>query len=176
MGFRPWRPGRLVQAGMPCSCHRYLCSCPLGNAGPATHTHTHTDTYTHTHTEAYFHCTARQALPIAMTPPWVCGYLPTPTPLSSLLPLVISSTHTHTHTHTHTLLTHSAGHISQPWNCREQTHSQPRFICLVTQLCPTLCNPMDCSPPGSSIHRISQARILQWVPISFSTSPYTLSH
>ena len=37
------------------------------------------------------------------------------------------------------------------------------------QSCPTLCNPMDCSPPGSSVHGILQARILQWVPISFST-------
>ena len=36
------------------------------------------------------------------------------------------------------------------------------------QLCPTLCNPMDCSPPGSSVHRILQARILEWVAISYS--------
>ena len=40
--------------------------------------------------------------------------------------------------------------------------------CLVAQLCPTLCNPMTCSPPGSSVHGISQARILEWVAISFS--------
>ena len=33
----------------------------------------------------------------------------------------------------------------------------------VAKLCPTLCNPTDCSPPGSSIHRISQARILEWI-------------
>ena len=32
----------------------------------------------------------------------------------------------------------------------------------------TLCDPMDCSPPGSSVHEISQARILEWVVISFS--------
>ena len=38
----------------------------------------------------------------------------------------------------------------------------------VTQSCPTLCNPMDCSPPGSSIHGIFQTRILEWVAISFS--------
>ena len=31
------------------------------------------------------------------------------------------------------------------------------------QSCPTLCNPMDCSPPGSSVHGILQARILEWV-------------
>ena len=36
------------------------------------------------------------------------------------------------------------------------------------QSCPTLCDPMDCSPPGSSVHWISQARILEWVAISFS--------
>ena len=33
------------------------------------------------------------------------------------------------------------------------------------QSCPTLCDPMDCSPPGSSVHGILQARILQWVPM-----------
>ena len=38
----------------------------------------------------------------------------------------------------------------------------------VSQSCPTLCNPVDCSPPGSSVHRILQARILEWVAISFS--------
>ena len=36
---------------------------------------------------------------------------------------------------------------------------------LVTQSCPTLCNPMDCSPQGSSVHGIVQARILEWVAI-----------
>ena len=39
---------------------------------------------------------------------------------------------------------------------------------LVTQSCPTLCHPMDCSPPGSSVHGIFQARILEWVDIPFS--------
>ena len=38
----------------------------------------------------------------------------------------------------------------------------------VAQSCPTLCDPMDCSLPGSSIHGIFQARILEWVSISFS--------
>ena len=40
--------------------------------------------------------------------------------------------------------------------------------CLVAKSCPTLCKPMDCSLPGSSVHGISQARILAWVAISFS--------
>ena len=41
---------------------------------------------------------------------------------------------------------------------------------LVAQSCPTLCDPMDCSPPGSSVHGILQARILEWVAISFSSA------
>ena len=39
---------------------------------------------------------------------------------------------------------------------------------LVTLLHLTVCSPMDCNPPGSSVHRILQARILEWVAISFS--------
>ena len=42
------------------------------------------------------------------------------------------------------------------------THSE------VAQLCPTLCNPMDCSLPGSSIHGNFQARVLDWGAIAFS--------
>ena len=41
-----------------------------------------------------------------------------------------------------------------------------------TQSCPTLCNPMDCSLPGSPIHGIFQARVLEWVAISFSKGNY----
>ena len=40
--------------------------------------------------------------------------------------------------------------------------------CLVTKLCPTLCDSMSYSLPGSSVHGISQARILEWVAVSFS--------
>ena len=38
----------------------------------------------------------------------------------------------------------------------------------VLQSCPTLCDLMNCSPPGSSIHGIFQARVLEWVAIAFS--------
>src|SRR5574340_172589 len=38
----------------------------------------------------------------------------------------------------------------------------------VAQLCPTLSDPMDCSPPGSSIHGIFQAKVLEWGAIAFS--------
>ena len=40
----------------------------------------------------------------------------------------------------------------------------------VTQLCRTLRDPMDCSPPGSPAHGISQARVLEWVAIAFSAT------
>ena len=41
-------------------------------------------------------------------------------------------------------------------------------LCLVAQSCPALCNPMDCSPPGSSVHGDSQARILEGVAMPSS--------
>ena len=41
------------------------------------------------------------------------------------------------------------------------------------QSCPTLCDPMDCSLPGFSVHGILQARTLEWVAISFSILQYT---
>ena len=40
----------------------------------------------------------------------------------------------------------------------------------VAQLCPTLSDPVDCSPPGSSVHGIFQARVLEWGAIAFSKS------
>ena len=42
------------------------------------------------------------------------------------------------------------------------------------QSCPTLSDPMDCSLPGSSIHGIVQARVLEWVAIAFSTVGHKL--
>ena len=41
-------------------------------------------------------------------------------------------------------------------------------VCSVAQLCLTICNPMDCSPPGSSVHGIFPARMLEWIAISCS--------
>ena len=43
---------------------------------------------------------------------------------------------------------------------------------LVAHLCLTLCNPMDCNPPGSSVHEILQSRILEWVAICFSRGSF----
>ena len=43
---------------------------------------------------------------------------------------------------------------------------------LITQSCPSLCDSMNCSPPGSSVHGIFQTRILEWVSISFSRGSF----
>ena len=51
-------------------------------------------------------------------------------------------------------------------------HNFPPLVTIkwseVSQLCPTLCNPVNCRLPGSSIHGIFQARVLEWVATSFS--------
>ena len=52
------------------------------------------------------------------------------------------------------------------WNKLELQESRCVCVCVCereTQLCLTLCNPMDCSPPGFSVHGIPQGRILEWV-------------
>ena len=46
----------------------------------------------------------------------------------------------------------------------ERSLSGSHFACMCAQSCPTLCDPMDCSPPGSSVHGILQARIREWLP------------
>ena len=54
------------------------------------------------------------------------------------------------------------------------TAKQITDCCLIAQSCLTLCHPMDCGPPGSSVHGISQSRILEWVSISFSRGSFYL--
>ena len=46
--------------------------------------------------------------------------------------------------------------------------TEPCCCCLVAKSCSTLCDPVDCSLPGSFVHGISQTRVLEWVAISFS--------
>ena len=46
----------------------------------------------------------------------------------------------------------------------------------VTQSCPTLSDLMDCSLPGSSVHGIFQARVLEWVAIAFSEGQSNVAH
>ena len=60
---------------------------------------------------------------------------------------------------------HSDAQVSQ------QCYGLP-CVCLVTQSCPTLWDPMDCSPPGSSIRGIFQARVLEWVAMPSSRGSY----
>ena len=63
----------------------------------------------------------------------------------------------------------SHGFLPETLLKRVKIHPVYRYCyCLIINLCPTLCNPMDCRPPGSSVHRILPARILEWVAISFS--------
>ena len=55
-----------------------------------------------------------------------------------------------------------------PWSLKESDMTSLRSS--AAQSCPTLCDPMDCSLPGSSAHGISQARVLEWGAIAFSDS------
>ena len=60
--------------------------------------------------------------------------------------------------------------IQLSWKTVEQLFKNSNIVTMLccAQLCPTLCDPVDCNPPGSSVHGISQARILGYVAISFS--------
>ena len=51
---------------------------------------------------------------------------------------------------------------------RSVPYTKPFSLCVRAQSCLTLCNPTDCSPPGSSVHGILQARILEWVAMPSS--------
>ena len=57
------------------------------------------------------------------------------------------------------------GHIAETIQSQELECLHAKLL----QSCLTLCNPMDCSLPGSSIHGICQARVLEWVAIAFSS-------
>ena len=58
-------------------------------------------------------------------------------------------------------------HVANPWLC-SLTLWVLVCACSVAKSCLTLCDPMDHSPPGSSVHGSSQARILEWIAVSFS--------
>ena len=55
-----------------------------------------------------------------------------------------------------------------PFKYSQKPHSHAAAAAQLLQLCLTLSNPMDCSPPGSSVHGILQPRIQEWVAIPFS--------
>ena len=115
-------------------------------------------------------------------------------------PCVCMSTcaHTHTHTHTHTHITHRVleggpgccaprakgiPSVGSKWsfdgNCKDwspgatrdpRVHLSIPAAAKSLQSCPTLCDPRDGSPPGSTVPGILQARTLEWVAISFSNA------
>ena len=60
-----------------------------------------------------------------------------------------------------------------PWwvSSKESTSNAGDIDSEVAQSCPTLCDPIDCSLPGSSIHGIVQAKVREWVAISYSKRP-----
>ena len=62
--------------------------------------------------------------------------------------------------------THSGGFLFQPMSSGALGRNHPESE--VTQSCPTLCDPVDCSLSGSPVHGIFQARVLEWIAISFS--------
>ena len=66
-------------------------------------------------------------------------------------------------------LQNHCGQWLQQWNSKTPAPSKESYdkpvLYLVTQSCPTLCNPMDCRPPGSTVHGILPARILEWVAL-----------
>ena len=59
--------------------------------------------------------------------------------------------------------------VQLPWGPWTRTTNRPKSKRAKTlQLCPALCDPVDCSPPGSSVHGTLQARILEWVAMPSS--------
>ena len=80
------------------------------------------------------------------------------------------------------MATTSVLYMVEPWGCARlplnplHEATEPQFhCCLVAKSCLTLCDPMDYSLPGSSVHVILQARILEWVAISFSRGSFERS-
>ena len=70
-------------------------------------------------------------------------------------------------------LTPQTPFLCHPWGINKSMTQFLPWCCRVAQSCPTLCEPMDCSPPGSSAHGILQARrILEWVAMPTSRGPF----
>ena len=58
------------------------------------------------------------------------------------------------------------------WLSSLDYHTHSMNCAVLSQSCPTLCDPVDCSPPGSFVHGIFQARFLEWVAISYSRGSF----
>ena len=88
---------------------------------------------------------------------------------------VCTRTHTHTHTQSSKVgiclmeMIKLVNKIKSIYRTLPQSPGLTNNVyVLIAQLCPTLCDPIDCSPPGSSVHGILQAGTLEWVAIPFS--------
>ena len=69
--------------------------------------------------------------------------------------------------------TEEPGRLYNPWGHKESDTTAAAAVAAKSlQSCPTLCDPIDGSPPGSSVHGIFQAGKLEWVAISFSRGKY----
>ena len=93
------------------------------------------------------------------------GATPLPLDSSDLSGMVATWEGSYTHHYTHQC-------CWPPWEQTglwEKAAAPVGSVWLVAQSCPTLCDPMDCSPPGSSVHGILQARVLEWIAIPFSS-------
>ena len=79
-------------------------------------------------------------------------------------------THKTRREHTQNILGHKSEQyfLSPVFQGKRKKSKNQSVSLLVAQSCLTLCDPMDCSLPGSSVHGILQARTLEWVAISFS--------
>ena len=131
--------------------------------------HTCTRTYTHSHTHTHTHIWTFLVPQHVKNPPamwetrvWSLGW---EDPLEKGMA-------------THSSILAWRITMDSPWGCKE-TDTTEQFTSLhftsciyiwseVAQSCPTLCDPMDCNLLGFSIHGILQARILEWIAISFS--------
>ena len=152
--------------------------------GAADHTHSHTHTHTARaaeHTPSHTH---------------ICTY---PGQQSTHTHTPGAAEHTHSYTHTHnkgrrdipgggrglfspypqSLVYKSPRQPEPGWAAEPGTHEQGRMLqnawgkpaaAKSLQSCPTLCDPIDGSPPGSPVPGILQARTLEWVAISFSNA------
>ena len=70
--------------------------------------------------------------------------------------------------YTHHQASQASDQMTTHHRTREGSSGHQPLLLRSAPSCPTLCDPMDCTPPGSSAHRILQARTLEWVVVSFS--------
>ena len=106
-----------------------------------------------------FHCTCLLVWLYVFNP---CLYIRTSSIIMYLLHFIIYSFQKQCLDYVHACV---LSHFSHGQLCNHLPGLQKKKT---TQSCPTLCHPMDCSLPGSSVHGVFQAIVLEWIAISFS--------